>query len=255
MDHPRNHPGALADVGHEHDRYQPITFPTDGKRVDVLLRNVESESELHGTEKQISLGADDGYLSIRYALPKNIWWLSTEVCLSPDYYRLLRHGRDGLADFNGKDWRGWSTGSTCVWARIDGDGSTIWDKPFESECGHGLNLRISSFSRDFQIEIGVGTPPDQKLVNDGRSETNADGSLLRGELAEGLRAKRIWSTNLFQPAFLVTDSRFMRRFFDHNLRSLRDKLDQAEAYRVCGKHLPTPRALHDCPPRRFCRHP
>ncbi len=165
MDCPQNHPGALAEVGHEHDSYQDIIAEAHGQAVNVGLRNIETESPLRGAEKQIRLSADAGHISVSYLLPQGWWRLSTEVCFSPDYHRLLRHGRDGIAIFNGRNWRGWSNGSARVWVRIDPRQSTFWDRPYQTECGHGLNLRVTSFSRDFQVEVGVGIPPRQSHKN------------------------------------------------------------------------------------------
>jgi tRNA A-37 threonylcarbamoyl transferase component Bud32 len=167
MDCPRNHPGALADVGYEHNSYQATISQTQDQAVSVILRNVESGSPLYGLEKRIDLAPETGHLAITYRIPKDLWRVSTEVCFSPDYHRLLRYGKKGLALFNGPAWRGWSNGSTRAWLRMDPHDSTIWDKPYQSECGHGLNIRITSFSKEFHLELGIGTPPrrpgEQKL--------------------------------------------------------------------------------------------
>jgi hypothetical protein len=111
MDCPRNHPGAFADVGHEHDRYDSMILSSDGDVVRVTLRNVQAGSELHGTEKQFSLLADARLLCVTYALSPKVWRVSSEVSLSPDYHRLLREGREGLVAFSGRDYRGWRSGS------------------------------------------------------------------------------------------------------------------------------------------------
>ena len=161
MDCPRNHPGALADVGHEHDRYEPVVLDPHDDEVRVWLRNQEPESRLYGVEKRLSLAADAGHLCVTYVLTKAWGRLSTEVCFSPDYHRLLRHGRDGIAAFQGNDLKGWGNDGALVWARINPEEFTIWDKPYQAECGHGINLRITSFSRNFHIELGVGIPPHQ----------------------------------------------------------------------------------------------
>ena len=70
-----------------------------------------------------------------YLLPHELWRLSTEICLSPDYYKLLRYGRKGIVAFNGPDWRGWSNGSLRAWVRIDSRQATVWDRPYQEECG------------------------------------------------------------------------------------------------------------------------
>lgn len=158
MDSPRNHPGGLADVGHEHDRHHVEIRRARGSEATAVLRNVEPKSALFGTEKLLTLSAENGHLCVSYALPEETWRLSTEFCLSPDYHKLLRYGRRGIAEFNGNDWKGWRNGSARVWVRIDPRQSTIWDAPYQSECGHGFNLRITSFSKEFHLELGVGIP-------------------------------------------------------------------------------------------------
>jgi len=161
MDCPRNHPGALADVGYEHNRYEATIVESHGKSASFKLRNVEPGSALFNLEKRIKLTNDASHLSITYAIPSDLWRVSTEVCLSPDYHRLLRYGKKGLATFNGPSWRGWSNGATRAWLRMDSQESTIWDKPYQTECGHGLNFRVTSFSRQFHLELGVATPPQK----------------------------------------------------------------------------------------------
>src|SRR5206468_1848955 len=46
MDHPRNHPGAFADVGHEHDTYEAAVATGQGLAVGATLQNVEPGSPL-----------------------------------------------------------------------------------------------------------------------------------------------------------------------------------------------------------------
>lgn len=163
MDCPRNHPGALADVGYEHNRHEAIISEAADEGVSVRLRNVEMGSPLYDLEKRIDLAPDTAHLSVTYAVPRELWRVSTEVCLSPDYHKLLRTGKKGLALYNGPAWKGWSNGSARAWVRINPQESTIWDKPYQSECGHGLNIRVTSFSKEFHLELGIGTPPRQSV--------------------------------------------------------------------------------------------
>ncbi len=56
MDCPRNHPGALADVGHEHDRHEVMLADYGtGRSAGAALLNVERDSPLWGAEKQVRL--------------------------------------------------------------------------------------------------------------------------------------------------------------------------------------------------------
>src|SRR5206468_4909343 len=41
---------------------------------------------------------------------------------------------------------------------IDPRQSTLWDTPHQERSGYGLNLRVTSFSRRFGLELGVGSP-------------------------------------------------------------------------------------------------
>jgi len=158
MDCPRNHPGALADVGHEHDRHVAAIAESSGRSARAILCNVEGDSPLRGAEKAVRLAAGDAYLSVSYALPPAVRRLSTEVCFSPDYARLLRLGPKGLSSLSGPRWRGWRNGGTRVWLRIGPRQSMLWDTPHQERSGHGLNLRVTSFSRRFRLDLGVGSP-------------------------------------------------------------------------------------------------
>ncbi|HWQ33615.1 MAG TPA: phosphotransferase [Blastocatellia bacterium] len=194
MDQPRNHPGALAEVGHEHDRYLAIIAQQHGAVADVILRNVEQASALGGAQKHIRLSAQAGQLCIRYIVPRDVWRLSTEFCLSPDYYKMLREGHEGIEALSGPDWKGRANGSAQVWVRLDRQQSMLWDKPFQNECGHGFNLRASSFSHTPHIEVGIGTPPAGSCgITDESSDSDANP---------------------------LTDTHFMRRFLERRLAGI-----------------------------------
>jgi hypothetical protein len=192
MDQPRNHPGALADVGHEHDAHDvAITSMPDGT-VRARLRNTEQGSPIFGTEKVVTLSASARHLDVVYSLPAGIYRLSTEICCSPHYYRLLRHGRKGLVPLSGIDWRGWGSGGGRVWVGLTRRDEVMWDSPHELECGHGLNLRVTSLAQRFGLRIGVSRPPR-------KPET----SRVQAAPATGVTK-------------LVMDPHFMRRFIDRH---------------------------------------
>lgn len=259
MDCPRNHPGALADVGYEHNRYHPTIQVSHGDSVCIGLRNVEPGSPLFNLEKQIDLARDAAHLSIKYTTPANLWRVSTEICLSPDYHKLLRYGKKGLALFNGPSWRGWSNGSVRAWVRIDPNGSTIWDKPYQSECGHGLNLRVTSFSREFHLDLGLGTPPRQsveemsrekqsvgehtlptvlrlpenilnvsKQLADSKFADNGDGANSNVRSNGGEIRSEEHTDQILQ----VTNPHFMRRFLSNNLPVMQHQAFEVAACRV-----------------------
>jgi thiamine kinase-like enzyme len=261
MDCPRNHPGALADVGYEHNRYHPVIHAPKGDSVSFTLKNVESGSPLFDLEKHIELASDATHISVNYKIPADLWRVSTEICLSPDYHRLLRYGKKGLALFNGPSWRGWSNGSVRGWVRINPHDSTIWDKPYQSECGHGLNLRVTSFSRKFQLELGVANPPQESSTVTLRNAEQAGlshgfGPLVRlpqepavvlnlsekqpangtqahqGNGHNGSRKSRERSKEHTDQILQVTNPHFMRRFLRNNLPAMQLQWFDVAACRV-----------------------
>ncbi|HKZ00980.1 MAG TPA: phosphotransferase, partial [Pyrinomonadaceae bacterium] len=258
MDCPRNHPGGLADVGYEHNRYHAVIHASQGDSVSFTLKNVEPGSPLYDLEKHIELSNDATHFSVNYAIPAELWRVSTEICLSPDYHRLLRYGKKGLALFNGPSWRGWSNGSVRGWVRINPDDSTIWDKPYQTECGHGLNLRVTSFSRKFQLELGVANPPQEssaKLRNEELELSKHPAPLLRvpkettvfsvseqqptngssaqhGNGLNGNRKSRERSKEHTDQILQVTNPHFMRRFLRNNLPAMQLQWFDVAACRV-----------------------
>jgi len=261
MDCPRNHPGALADVGYEHNRYEATIHSDNGNGISFTLRNVEAGSPLYSLEKKLELGHEASHFSIDYSIPSDLWRVSTEICLSPDYHRLLRFGKKGLALFNGPSWRGWSNGSVRGWVRINPQESTIWDKPYQSECGHGLNLRVTSFSRKFRLELGIANPPAVANGNGARNGehvayTKRQGPFMRvpqepavvlnlsdkpqgngataqqGNGTNGARKHRERSKEHTDQILQVTNPHFMRRFLRNNLPAMQLQWFDVAACRV-----------------------
>jgi aminoglycoside phosphotransferase (APT) family kinase protein len=203
LDCPRNHPGALADVGHEHDRHEVALTGCDGRSAVATLRNVETDSALRGAEKRVHLAAGDAHMSVSYELPPAVRRLSTEVCLSPDYARLLQLGPKDLSPLSGPRWRGWRNGGTSVWLRIDPKQSTLWDTPHQERSGHGVNLRVTSFSRRFGLKLGVGSP----------SALSAPGLPPVADRSPAASHRRV-------PMVPAADPRFMRRLLSRHLPAL-----------------------------------
>ncbi len=155
MDHPPNHPGALADVGFEHDRYL-VSALSDGTHAWVEMTNVEEDSRLFGTRKSVLLAPGHPALAVCYRMPEGSGDLATETCLAPDYYRLLREGRRGLSPFNGEGWRGFRNGDVAVWLGLAGDEETGWTEPARTEAGHGMNVRVRADASHFHLLISCG---------------------------------------------------------------------------------------------------
>jgi hypothetical protein len=148
MDVPRNHPGAFADVGLEHEEYTAEIVTSDGESAAVLL-----ESAQH-LRKHFQIDATSHSIRVTYELPKRMKGLSTEFAFSPDYLKLLRCGSLCAESWREAGAQGCRTGSVAVWVRPAGDGIE-WETPYQPRCGHAFMLRAGSKARRFQIELGV----------------------------------------------------------------------------------------------------
>jgi hypothetical protein len=153
MDVPRNHPGALADVGFEHDRHEVEISSSEGEMVAVRLRNVEPGSAALGTLKQLKLKSGAASLEVRYSIPAALEKIATEIALSPDYLQLLRCGAICLESLKDGPVRSYKAGTVSVW--VNAGGSLQYEEPFQPRCGHGCVVRIGSTDREFGFEIGV----------------------------------------------------------------------------------------------------
>ena len=155
MEIPPNHPGALADLGLEHDAYQVRINVADGKQVDVELKNIEPQSAGNGLAKRMQLSHGESRLQVDYAIPQCVPGISVDFAFSPDYLNLLRYGRALLTPFEESGARGWSANSIAVWVREEGNGDLSWSGPFPEHTGHKASLRLSTCNRKFTISIGV----------------------------------------------------------------------------------------------------
>jgi hypothetical protein len=159
MDAPGNHPGGLADGGGVHDRHDVTIHAWDGV-VQVELANVQQGSPLFGLRKRIVLDTGSPELLVAYDLPAAAPGITIETCLSPDYYRLLRHGVAELQRRGGRNWRGAGNRGTGVWVALAGDEDTAWSEPAGPEPGHGVLVRVRANARSFHLLIGVGDTDD-----------------------------------------------------------------------------------------------
>ncbi|HLN79313.1 MAG TPA: glycogen/starch synthase [Nocardioidaceae bacterium] len=154
MDEPANHPGALADVGFAHDRYDATLSVTDDAAL-VDLVDVQEDSFLRGARKRLLLHQDSSAILVRYELPDELFGLAVDVCLSPDYLSLLRNGRSGVRRIGGRTWRGVRNGSMAAWVALDANEPTSW-RPPPAGVGHGVMVRLQSTSPVFHLLLGVG---------------------------------------------------------------------------------------------------
>jgi len=156
MEVPRNHPGALADVGFENDSYAPAIILANGSAAHARLQNDQWNSAGFGLAKDVILWShEDDILTVDYSLPEGLSGVSVEFGLSPDYMKLLHHGRCLLRRYENAGASGWRTGAAAVWVRPEN--FVAWTKPYQEEFGHGRSLRLSSEARRFSISIGIDT--------------------------------------------------------------------------------------------------
>jgi len=167
MDAPRNHPGALADVGFEHDTYEPIILVANGQAVHVRLQNNRLSSGGHGLAKDVILSScANNVLTVEYTLPESLPHLSVEFGFSPDYLVLLRNGRSSLKPYRAPGARGWRSGDTTIWMKPENGGHTAWAKPYQEEFGHGCSIRLSSSARRFSLSIGIEMAADMEEADE-----------------------------------------------------------------------------------------
>jgi starch synthase len=164
MDQPPNHPGALADVGFEHDRYEIDDLESGPDHAFVQLANLEM-GPLSGARKGFLLPASASGLVVCYELPDGVEQLATEACLSPDYHSLLRNGRRDVRPCGGQCWRGFRNGEVSVWMALARTDDVAWAEPRNPEAGHGLNLCVEARASHFHLLLGCG-PNDYQRSRD-----------------------------------------------------------------------------------------
>jgi len=152
MDHPRNHPGAFADVGFENDQYA-CTILEQGERAVVRLTNVERQSAARGLEKIYEFDSSEALLTVRYCLPEKLHEASVECALSPDYLALLRNGSKIIRAIDEPDGRGFAAGNLVI--TLEPDAGLLWKKPEQEWIGHSRTLRIGAARRKFELRLRV----------------------------------------------------------------------------------------------------
>jgi starch synthase len=147
MDVPPNHPGALVDVGGEHARHEVTALRTSGDLAIVeLTRN--------RLRKTVALSSEPPGLVVCYNGGGRV-----EMCLSPDYLRLLRAGRRCLLMRRGQRWREVCTDNSSVWVVIPED-EAEWTAPRAPEAGHGVNVAVRPLKHHWHLAIGWGPVED-----------------------------------------------------------------------------------------------
>jgi len=137
MDFPANHPGALVDVGFEHDLHCAESVACAPARVRLV--NAEPDSSLRGTQKTIALDPRLGVV-VSYRLPPGVHGLAVEVAAAPDYLTVLREGVKS-ADLD------WTPDLLLPLTGCAAGGSDL------RSAGHAVCLRIEAHSRAFDFAL------------------------------------------------------------------------------------------------------
>ncbi len=155
MDVPANHPGAFSDLGFEHDTFQPRILHREGSTVAVTLQDLTPDSPGFGLEKTVELNQGEATIQVNYTLPSSMAQFSTEIGVSPDYLKLLRHGETRVREMSSSGQvRGWMNGDVGVWVGLDED-AAFWDTPRQKKFGHGYLVRVTSLKKNFSVRLGV----------------------------------------------------------------------------------------------------
>ncbi|HWP35627.1 MAG TPA: hypothetical protein VNM66_08520, partial [Thermodesulfobacteriota bacterium] len=155
MEVPANHPGALADIGCEHDPYAVRIDAAAGEVAAVTLVNAAAASRAAGLRKHVRLAAGRDELEVTYALPPGVGPLTVECGVSPDYLRLLRTGRRPATRFRSPwVWEAALDG-VRVWIALDAEGAARFEPGSRRTFGHGEAMRVVIAGRSAALRIGA----------------------------------------------------------------------------------------------------
>ena len=153
MEVPRNHPGALADVGFENDRYSVTVLRADGATVRAQLTRDKAGTPGHRLVKDIVLSSyETNNLIVTYTLPDGLNGLGIECGFSPDYLNLLRYGRSIMQHTDTDSCRGFRVGEAAVFVHKNG-GHVEWTNTSSEEFGHGKRVGLYGVDRQFTLLI------------------------------------------------------------------------------------------------------
>jgi hypothetical protein len=155
MDAPPNHPGALADHGFEHDRFETISLQTADGVAELVLVNKEADSPAFGLIKRITLVEGSRAFGVRYdRIPSSVLPLSIDIGFSPDYLRLLSEGRQSVVSHKDGNKQGFRTDRQFAWVRLQSSGIS-WSIPRSPVFGHGFGLTLTLSAPSASFEIGI----------------------------------------------------------------------------------------------------
>ena len=158
MEVPANHPGALADVGHENERWALATTCSRPDRVEAELRHVDAGSALAGSTKRFRLDRGAADLEVTYELVGAPERFRVELGLSPDYLTLLREGRRALRVVDEGRRRGCEAGAAGVWVDLPADEPLVWESPPSQPAGHVFVMRVAAYRPSFTLRLAVEAP-------------------------------------------------------------------------------------------------
>jgi starch synthase len=173
MEIPANHPGALTDIGYEHDRYEPWIEVADGREVRVTLVNRQPGSPAVAMAKRLRLAYRAHEIRVTYQLPEALPTLTIECGMSPDYLHLLRSGRRSLTALRQPKAWGYANNGVKVWLRLKDVGPTVFDAASQREFGHGQAFRLIVSGRQFTFWIGTRQLESCEADDPGIEETRS----------------------------------------------------------------------------------
>jgi hypothetical protein len=182
MEVPRNHPGALADIGFENDCYTTAVLRADGPTVRAQLTHDNPGTAGHGLVKDIVLSSSEtNRLIVTYTLPDGLKGVGIECGFSPDYLNLLRYGRSIMQRSETASCRGFSTSEAAVLLHKNG-GHVEWTKASSGEFGHGARITLYARERQFTLSIEAIAQLDLQ------PEHESHQTLIRGPETAALRS-------------------------------------------------------------------
>ena len=155
MEVPANHPGALTDVGYEHDGFDAVVEIAHGMEVKATLIASKTGDTTTQTAKVLSLAYGSTEIAVTYQLPQKVLPLTIECGLSPDYLYMLRYGRRSFREYKSPMVWGLSNNGVRVWLRLDDVGSIAFDESSIRDFGHGRAIRLRATGNRFTIWIGT----------------------------------------------------------------------------------------------------
>jgi hypothetical protein len=155
MEVPANHPGALTDLGYEHDRYDTVIEIAHGMEVRAELIARETGGTARKTVKVLTLAFGSTEMAVTYQLSREGPPLTVEWGLSPDYLHLLRYGCRFLSEFRRPTVWGLGDNGVTVWLRLEDGGSASFDEASIRNFGHGRAIQLKSSSDRFTVWIGA----------------------------------------------------------------------------------------------------